>query len=54
MVDILRDVEVIENAVIAFEEGASDERRAAIFLLQKLLQEKRKILDDFEQFCDKY
>jgi len=54
MIDVLRDIDVIENAIIAFEEGASDERRAAMLSLQNLLQEKCKILDDFEQFCDKY
>jgi hypothetical protein len=30
MVDLLKDIEVLENALIAFNEGASDEKYAAV------------------------
>jgi hypothetical protein len=47
MVDLLKDIEVIENALIAFSEGASDEKYAAFYSLEKLLLKKK---DEFRQF----
>jgi replicative superfamily II helicase len=53
MVDVIRDIEVLENLLIAFQEGASDEKRMAVNAVERLLKEKQKILDDFEkEFCD--
>ena len=53
MVDVIRDIEVLKNAIIAFCEGASDEKRMAVNAVERLLKEKQKILNDFEQeFCD--
>jgi len=53
MVDVIRDIEVLENLLIAFQEGASDEKRMAVNAVERLLKEKQKILNDFEQeFCD--
>lgn len=51
MNDILNDIEVIENALIAFAEGASDEKYAAMYSLEKLLLEKKDIMSDFEKTC---
>lgn len=51
MNDILNDIEVIENALINLTEGASDEKYAAIWSLEKLLLEKKDILSDFEKTC---
>lgn len=48
MNDILNDIEVIENALIAFNEGASDEKYAALYSLEKLLLEKKDIVTKFE------
>jgi hypothetical protein len=53
MVDVLTDINVLENAIIAFQEGASDEKRAAINALEKLLSQKQQLVVEFEQFCDK-
>jgi replicative superfamily II helicase len=53
MVDVIRDIEVLENLLIAFQEGASDEKRMAVNAVERLLKEKQKIVDDFEkEFCD--
>lgn len=51
MNDILKDIEVIENALIAFSEGASDEKYSAMYSLEKLLLEKKTIVSDFEAEC---
>lgn len=48
MNDILNDIETLENAVIAFTEGASDEKRSALYSLERLIAEKQKIVEDFE------
>jgi hypothetical protein len=53
MNDVIRDIEVLENILIAFQEGASDEKRMAVNAVERLLKEKQKIVDDFEkEFCD--
>ena len=48
MTDILHDIDVIENAIIAFTEGASDEKYAAMHSLEKLLIEKKDLMSEFE------
>ena len=53
MNDVIRDIEVLENLLVAFQEGASDEKRMAVNAVERLLKEKQKIVDDFEkEFCD--
>ena len=54
MIEVVRDIEVLENAVIAFTEGASDEKRMALYSLQKLLAEKQEILEEFESQAPGY
>lgn len=49
MNDIIEDIEVLQNAIIAFTEGASDEKRMAVHSLSALLAEKQHILDTFEK-----
>lgn len=48
MQDIIKDIEVLENAVIAFSEGASDEKYAAMYSLEKLLLAKKDQMREFE------
>ena len=48
MNDILHDISVLEDAIINVTEGASDEKRMAIWSLQKLIEDKQKVVDDFE------
>ena len=49
MVEVAHDIQVIENALIAFNEGAADEKFAALLSLEKLLIEKKDMLSDFEK-----
>lgn len=49
MIDILNDIEILENAIIAFQEGASDEKEMAMNSLEKLLAEKKAIMVAFEK-----
>ena len=49
MNDVLNDIEILESAIIAFTEGASDEKRAALYSLQKLIDEKKNIVETFEK-----
>jgi hypothetical protein len=49
MQDVVNDIVVLESALIAFNEGASDEKYAAVWNLEKLLLEKRQMLSDFEE-----
>lgn len=53
MNDVIRDIEVIENALIAFSEGASDEQYAAFYSLSKLLLEKKDMVRKFEYDMEK-
>jgi hypothetical protein len=48
MQDVVNDIVVLESALIAFNEGASDEKYAAVWNLEKLLLEKRQLLEQFE------
>ena len=52
MNDILNDIEIIENALINLTEGASDEKYAAIWSLEKLLLEKKDTVAQFEAELD--
>lgn len=51
MQDLAYDIEVIEDVLIAFTEGASDEKRAALISLERLLAEKQDIFNEFEKTC---
>jgi|TARA_R110001606_G_scaffold2418_1_gene10563 hypothetical protein len=48
MNDVLTDMQVLENAIIAFTEGASDEKRMAVDSLTRLLEDKQSIFAQFE------
>lgn len=50
MNDIAYDINVLENALIALQEGAGDEKRAALYMLQRLLDQKQNLLNEFEKF----
>lgn len=53
MNDVLNDIEVLENLVIAMTEGASDEKRMALHSVEKLITEKKEIVTAFEkEFAD--
>ena len=48
MIDVLKDIEVLENALIQIQEGASDEVYSTLWSLEKMLLEKKDILSEFE------
>lgn len=48
MIDELRDIDTLENALIALQEGAGDEKRSAIYALERMLERKTKIVEEFE------
>ena len=53
MNEVVRDIDILKNAIIAFCEGASDEKHMAIHSLSKLVEEKEAIVEQFEkEHCD--
>ena len=48
MVDKSTQISVIENAVIALNEGASDEKRMALADLQRMIDKKQEVIEHFE------
>ena len=53
MNEVVRDIEILENLVIAMNEGASDEKYAALYAVEKLLIEKKDLVRKFEEeFAD--
>ena len=54
MLDVVQDIEVIENVLIALNEGASDEKYAALYSLEKLLLAKKDALNEFEAMYEGY
>ena len=49
MVDVLEDIGVLENLLIAMNEGASDEKRMALNSVESLLNRKKQIITEFEK-----
>ena len=49
MVDLLQDIERLESAVINLTEGASDEKRMAIYSLESMIAEKKAVVEQFEK-----
>ena len=53
MVDVIRDIEVLENLLIAFQEGASDETRMMMQAIENRIARKQMMIDEFEkEYCD--
>jgi|TARA_B110000444_G_C18803552_1_gene578720 hypothetical protein len=48
LIDILEDINTITDALTALDEGASDERRSAIWALQALVERKEAQVLSFE------
>ena len=49
MNDVLNDIEVIENAIIAFTEGASDEKRSGYAIIERMIEDKKMMVAEFEK-----
>ena len=48
MNDLIEDIERLESAVINLTEGASDEKRMAIYSLEHMISKKKEIVEQFE------
>ena len=48
MNDLLQDIARLESAVINLTEGASDEKRMAIYSLEDMIAEKKAVVEKFE------
>mgnify|MGYP001096128964 CR=1 FL=1 len=48
MTEVFDDIETLRNALIAFDEGASDERYAATHQLRIMLERKIAEVENFE------
>ena len=48
MIDEIQDIATLENVIIALQEGASDEKRMAIDALERMLERKTRLVEEFE------
>jgi len=48
MNDILQDIQTLESAIINLTEGASDEKRMAVYSLEHMISNKKAIVEKFE------
>ncbi len=49
MIDEVIDIQTLEDAIIAFKEGASDEKRMALYSLEVMLERKTLMLKEIEK-----
>ena len=49
MNDLIQDIQRLESAVINLTEGASDEKRMAIYSLESMIAEKKAVVEQFEK-----
>ena len=49
MNDLIQDIQRLESAVINLTEGASDEKRMAIYSLESMIEQKKAIIEQFEK-----
>jgi len=48
MNEVLQDIEILESAIINLTEGASDEKRMAVYSLEHMISKKKAIVEQFE------
>ena len=53
MNDLIQDIERLESAVINLTEGASDEKRMAIWSLEDMISEKKEQFEKLENEMEK-
>ena len=49
MNDMIRDIEFLQNVIIAFTEGASDEKRMMVQMIENRIAKMQDEIDDFEK-----
>ena len=52
MVELFEDINVLENALIALDEGASDEKRMAMSSLETMLNNKKEEVAKLEEYME--
>lgn len=52
MTELFEDIETLQSILIAFEEGASDERRMAREQLRNMIERKQRTIDTFESYFE--
>jgi len=53
MVELFEDINVLENALIALDEGASDEKQMAMSSLETMLNNKKAEVAKLEEYMEK-
>jgi hypothetical protein len=48
MNEVLQDIEILESAIINLTEGASDEKRMAVYSLEHMISKKKAMVEQFE------
>lgn len=48
MNDLIQDIEILEGAIVNLTEGASDEKRMAVYSLENMIAQKKAIVEQFE------
>jgi hypothetical protein len=49
MIDLLNDIESLENALILITEGASDEKRSGYAIIERMIEDKKMVVEQFER-----
>jgi len=52
MIDTIQEIEILENVIIALQEGASDEKRMAITDLERMMQRKQVEVAEYDAWVD--
>jgi hypothetical protein len=52
MIDTMQEIEILENVIIALQEGASDEKRMAITDLERMMQRKQVEVAEYDAWVD--
>ena len=49
MIDLLNYIESLENALILITEGASDEKRSGYAIIERMIEDKKMVVNQFER-----
>ena len=52
MIDTMQEIEILENVILALQEGASDEKRMAITDLERMMQRKQVEVAEYDAWVD--
>jgi len=49
MIDVVKDIEILEEALIGIKEGASDEKRSGYAIIERMIEDKKMMVAEFEK-----